>query len=58
MYMAPNGFPNPRHHMAFRNPMLPVAEFIFQGRENPTGCRDGHYFLITVIDFVLLEMER
>lgn len=50
--------PKPRHHMAFRNPTLPVAEFIFQGIENPIGCRDRCYLFVTVIDFVLLEMER
>lgn len=58
MYTAQNGFTNPRYHMAFRNPTLPVVEFIFQGRENPIGYRDGYYLLITVTDFVLLEMER
>lgn len=50
--------PKPRHHMAFRNPTLPMAEFIFQGIENLIGCRDRRYLFITVIDFFLLEMER
>jgi hypothetical protein len=51
-------FPSPSHCIAFRNPTLPVAEFILQGRENLIGCRDRCYLFITVIDFVLLEMER